>query len=165
MILILGSLHISILSVNSDKPKDKCRIHEALKHSACQFLKMSTINIRGAFQVAFVVKNSPANVGDIRDSGKLSWRTKWQPTPGFLPGESHAQRSLEGYSPWAHTVLDMTDWTQRAHTFLRETSLDGNPLCCLQTPKTTNSRGPNRLTSHHLLLSADSTELLCSETS
>ena len=32
--------------------------------------------------------------------GKISWRTKWQPAPVFLPGESHRQRSLVGYSPW-----------------------------------------------------------------
>ena len=31
---------------------------------------------------------------------KIPWRTAWQPTPAFLPGESHRQRSLEGYSPW-----------------------------------------------------------------
>ena len=31
--------------------------------------------------------------------GKMPWRRKWQPTPGFLPGESPAQRSLAGYSP------------------------------------------------------------------
>ena len=31
--------------------------------------------------------------------GKIPWRTAWQPTPVFLPGESHGQRSLEGYSP------------------------------------------------------------------
>ena len=30
------------------------------------------------------------------------WRRKWQPTPVFLPGESHGQRSLAGYSPWGH---------------------------------------------------------------
>ena len=30
------------------------------------------------------------------------WRRKLQPTPGFLPGESHGQRSLAGYSPWGH---------------------------------------------------------------
>ena len=29
-----------------------------------------------------------------------SWRRKWQPIPVFLPGESHGQRSLVGYSPW-----------------------------------------------------------------
>ena len=28
------------------------------------------------------------------------WRRKWQPSPVFLPGKSHEQRSLAGYSPW-----------------------------------------------------------------
>ena len=32
--------------------------------------------------------------------GKLSWRRKWQPTPVFLPGKSHGQRSLASYSLW-----------------------------------------------------------------
>ena len=32
--------------------------------------------------------------------GKIPWRRKWQPTAVFLPGKSHGQRSLEGYSPW-----------------------------------------------------------------
>ena len=32
--------------------------------------------------------------------GETPWRRRWQPTPGFLPGESHGQRSLAGYSPW-----------------------------------------------------------------
>ena len=31
--------------------------------------------------------------------GKIPWRRKWQPTPVFLPGKSHGQRSLAGYSP------------------------------------------------------------------
>ena len=33
-----------------------------------------------------------------------------QPTPVFLPGESHGQRSLMGYSPWGRKELDMTEW-------------------------------------------------------
>ena len=33
---------------------------------------------------------------------KIPWRRKWQPTPLFLPGEFHGQRSLVGYSPWGH---------------------------------------------------------------
>ena len=37
------------------------------------------------------------------------WRREWQPTPVFLPGESHEQRSLEVYSPWGHKELDMTE--------------------------------------------------------
>ena len=32
--------------------------------------------------------------------GRIPWRRKWQPTPGFLPGKSHGQRSLSGHSPW-----------------------------------------------------------------
>ena len=31
--------------------------------------------------------------------GKIPWRRKWQPTPVFLPGISHGQKSLAGYSP------------------------------------------------------------------
>ena len=34
--------------------------------------------------------------------GKISWKRKWQPTPVFLPGEFHGQRSLAGYSPRGH---------------------------------------------------------------
>ena len=37
-----------------------------------------------------------------------SWRRKRQPTPVFLPGEFHAQSSLEGYSPWGRKKSDMT---------------------------------------------------------
>ena len=32
--------------------------------------------------------------------GDIPWRRKWQPIPVFLPGKSHGQRSLAGYSPW-----------------------------------------------------------------
>ena len=34
--------------------------------------------------------------------GKIPWRRAWQHTPVFLPGGSHGQRSLGGYSPWGH---------------------------------------------------------------
>ena len=33
---------------------------------------------------------------------KIPWRKEWQPTAVFLPGESHGQKSLAGYSPWGH---------------------------------------------------------------
>ena len=39
---------------------------------------------------------------------KIPWRRQWLPTPVYLPGESHGQRSLMGYSPWGCTELDMT---------------------------------------------------------
>ena len=41
--------------------------------------------------------------------GKIPWRRKRQPTPVFLPGESHGQRSLAGYSPWGHKEPDTTE--------------------------------------------------------
>ena len=64
--------------------------------------------------LAVVVKNTPANAGDLRDMrlisgfGKIPWRRTWQPTAVFLPGESHGQRSLVGYSPWGHKESNMT---------------------------------------------------------
>ena len=44
--------------------------------------------------------------------GKIPWRRGWQPTPVFLPGESHGQRSVAGYSPWGGKELDMTKVTE-----------------------------------------------------
>ena len=42
--------------------------------------------------------------------GKIPWRREWQPTPVFLPGKSHGQRILVGYSPWSRQESDMTEW-------------------------------------------------------
>ena len=47
---------------------------------------------------------------------KISWRLEWLPTPVFLPGESHGQRSLVGCSPWGHKESDMTEWLTHTHT-------------------------------------------------
>jgi len=51
-----------------------------------------------------LVKNSPANAGYKRCEfspwvRKIPWRRAWQPTPVFLPGEFHGQRSLAVYTP------------------------------------------------------------------
>ena len=53
--------------------------------------------------MALVVKNTPAKAGGIREMGQDDPLEEGiQPTPVFLPGESHGQRSLVGYSPWDH---------------------------------------------------------------
>ena len=44
------------------------------------------------------------------------WRRKWQPTPVFLPGKSHRQRSLVCYSPWGHKGLGTTEQLTHTHT-------------------------------------------------
>ena len=63
--------------------------------------------------MVLVLKNLPANVGDVKDRfdpcvGKIPLRREWQLT-SVLPGESHGQRSLTGYSPWRHKESDMTE--------------------------------------------------------
>ena len=71
------------------------------------FLDFST------FQVVLVVKNPPANYKRHSFNpwvGQISWRRNWQPTPVFLPGESHGQRSLAGYSPQGRKESDMTKY-------------------------------------------------------
>ena len=61
------------------------------------------------FPGGIVVNNLLANAGEAKDAGsipwvrKIPWRRKWQPTPLYLPGNFHGQRSLAGYSPWGHT--------------------------------------------------------------
>ena len=68
----------------------------------------------GASQVAPVVKNPPASAGDIKRHGfigKIPWRRAWQPTPVFLPGELHGQKSRVGYSIWGWKESDTTEAT------------------------------------------------------
>ena len=48
---------------------------------------------------------------------KIPWRRAWQSTPVFLPGESHGQRNLAGYSQEGHKESDMTEQTYHARTF------------------------------------------------
>ena len=44
---------------------------------------------------------------------KIIWRRKWQPTSLFLPGKSHGQRSLTGYSPWGHDLATIAVTVRR----------------------------------------------------
>ena len=57
-------------------------------------------------------------MGSIPGSRKISWKRKWQPTPVFLPGKSHGQRSLVGYSPGCLKELDMTEHAHTRHARL-----------------------------------------------
>ena len=70
--------------------------------------------------------------------GKIPWRRAWTPTPVFLPGESHGQRSLVGCSPWGHRESEMTErLSMHTHTcsFLGRFLLYGfaflSDSCCL----------------------------------
>ena len=65
------------------------------------------------------VKASACHAGDLGSPwvGKIPWRRKWQPTPIFLPGKSHGQRSLVGYSPRGSKE---SDTTERLHSSLKK---------------------------------------------
>ena len=52
-------------------------------------------------------------LGIIVRINEIIWKRKWQPTPVFLPGESHGQRSLAGYRPHGHKELNMTEHTHK----------------------------------------------------
>ena len=60
-----------------------------------------------------VVKNLPANAGDIRDVGLISGLGRYprgeNGNPLHFSGKFHGQRSLVGYSPWDCKELDMTE--------------------------------------------------------
>ena len=65
------------------------------------------------------------------------WRRKWQPTPVFLPGESHGQRSLAGYCPLGHTESDTTEATWHEHSeFLCISSLKRSMLSTIKPYQT-----------------------------
>ena len=78
-----------------------------------------------AFQVVLVVKNPSTSAGNIRDTGLIP---ELGSSPGgeygnplqYLPGESHGQRNLVGYSPKGYRELDTTELTQHECTVYRD---------------------------------------------
>ena len=69
--------------------------------------------------------------------GKIPWRRKWQSTPVLLPGKSHGQKSLVGYSPWG---CKESDTTERLHFHFPLSCIgegNDNPLqcSCLENPR------------------------------
>ena len=86
-------------------------------HRCVRLLFLRTRSPKGASQVALVVKNLPANTGDMRLEfdpriRKIPWRRAWQPTPVFLVGGAHGQRSPAGYSPQSCKESDTTEATE-----------------------------------------------------
>ena len=61
-------------------------------------------------------KEPSCNAGFDPWVGKIPWRRKWQLTPVFLPGKSHGQRSLAGYSSW---VVEESDTSEQLSTHIR----------------------------------------------
>ena len=51
---------------------------------------------------------------------KIPWRRKWQPTPVLLPGKSHGERSMAGYSPWGRKTLSNSSTAVRVRSWARD---------------------------------------------
>ena len=74
------------------------------------------------FPCVSVVENLPAKAGDpgsILGVGKIPYKGEWLPTPVFLPGEFHGQRSLVGYSPWGYKESNMTERLTQTHKLMK----------------------------------------------
>ena len=67
---------------------------------------------------------------------KIPWRRKWQPTPVFLPGKSHGQRSLEACSPWDRKrVRHNLATKQQQNSELMGQLVEGNAICAIVQAK------------------------------
>ena len=77
-------------------------------HPEGGLISLLILKINMGFPGDSVVKSLPASVGGAGDtasvpgSERFPCRRKWQTVPVFLPGKSHGQRSLMGYSLWGH---------------------------------------------------------------
>ena len=82
----------------------------------CLIIRMysCTLKIENTIlHMVLVVKNLPANAGDIRDMGLIPGLGRSpgdQPTPVFRPGKPHGESSLVGYSPWGSQRAGHTVW-------------------------------------------------------
>ena len=107
---------------HSDYQQSGCRygIMCALKYLLIWDMKIIIISFWGGFLGGTVGKESGCQCRSYKRHkfdiwiSKISWSGKWQPTPVFLPGEFHGQRSLVGYSPWI--VKTQTQLSTHTHT-------------------------------------------------
>ena len=91
--------------------------------------------------------SQPANGRDVRHMGcgfnrwvgKIPWRRVWQPPAVSLPGDSHRQRSLVGYSPWCHKESDTIEVTRhpRGRVIPNILHKERGCLCQERVPKDT----------------------------
>ena len=105
-----SELHLRTLRIHNlrDFP-----VRPGVKNPPCNAGNVSLIPGQGTSGSAG--KESACNAGGLQKHRfnpwvrKAPWRKKWQPTPVFLPGKSHGQRSLVGYSPWVPKESALTE--------------------------------------------------------
>ena len=87
------SLQYSCLENSMDRGAWRAIVHGVTKSQ----IRLSTWHITG-----FESSGQCRSPGIKPWVGQIPWRGKWRPTPVFLPGKSHRERSLKGYIPWGH---------------------------------------------------------------
>ena len=121
-------------------PRSKCLSILWLQSLPTENLEPRKIKSVTVSLVAQIVKHLSAMQETQVQS--LGWEDplekEWQPTPVFLPGEFHGQRSLAGYSPWGHRELNTTEQTTQKRLF---------SSCSLSTIKVVSSTYLRLLTS------------------
>ena len=114
---MIRPIHCSLYLFCSQEKKEKfiSRFSFSLKHYLATFLVSSLLLLVCGLPGGANGKESSCQCRRLRRHkfnpwvGKICWRKKWQPTAAFLPGKSHGQRSLTGYSPWGCKELDTTE--------------------------------------------------------
>ena len=112
---MIRPIHCSLYLFCSQEKKEKfiSRFSFSLKHYLATFLVSSLLFLVCGLPGDVSGKESSCQCSRLRRHkfdawvGKICWRKKWQPTAAFLPGKSHGQRNLTGYSPWV-----AKSWTQ-----------------------------------------------------
>ena len=106
-------LWCSCLENPMDRGAQRATVHGIAKSQTQEATEQAQEFFIG-FPGGSVVKNLPARrQGFDPWVRKIPWRRKWLPIPVLLPGKSHGQRSLVGYSPWD---CQESDATVRTHT-------------------------------------------------
>ena len=118
-LLNLSALHFLYLS---HKHEDTCLVGLLWRWNARLYLENF---VPGTWSALSKNGRSPCSTEMLIDKWNRHlpcnpvWRRKWQPTPVFLPGESHGWRSLVGYSPRGHKESDTTEQLHLAIQWLR----------------------------------------------
>ena len=106
--------HSSVLAWRIPGPGGPCGLPSMGSQSRTQLKRCSSSSSRHKLGLPWWLSGKESSCQCRRCrfnpwTGKMPLRRKWQPTPVFLPGESHGGRSLVGYSPRGCKELDTTD--------------------------------------------------------
>ena len=93
--------------------------------------------VREGTALVYNTKSCSSRKNSFLVSRTIFQRRQWHPTPVLLPGKSHGQRSLVGWSPWGHSESDTTERLPFPFSLSCIREGNGNPLqySCLENPR------------------------------